>query len=138
MRVGAIVVAAGASRRMGGQDKLWLPLGDLPLLGHTLAALAAVAEIDELVVVSSPDGLRRLADLRAREPWCVVDTLVEGGAERPDSVYAGLRALRLHRRRHAAGASPPARRHLPRRSPQHQGQHARRPPAGDALFARTL
>src|ERR671935_710543 len=93
MRVGAIVVAAGASRRMGGQDKLWLALGDLPLLGHTLAALAAVAEIDQLVVVSSPDGLRRLADLRAKQPWCVVDTLVEGGAERPDSVYAGLRAL---------------------------------------------
>jgi 2-C-methyl-D-erythritol 4-phosphate cytidylyltransferase len=93
MRVGAIVVAAGASRRMGGQDKLWLPLGDLPLLGHTLAALAAVAEIDQLVVVSSPHGLRRLEDLRARQPWCVVDTLVEGGVERPDSVYAGLRAL---------------------------------------------
>ena len=93
MRVGAIVVAAGASRRMGGQDKLWLALGDLPLLGHTLAALATVAEIDQLVVVSSPDGLRRLADLRAREPWCAVDTLVEGGVERPDSVYAGLRAL---------------------------------------------
>src|ERR671933_86270 len=67
MRVGAIVVAAGASRRMGGQDKLWLPLGDLPLLGHTLAALAAVAEIDQLVVVSSPDGLRRLAGLRAAQ-----------------------------------------------------------------------
>src|SRR5205085_10820296 len=93
MRVGAIVVAAGASRRMGGQDKLWLALGDLPLLGHTLAALATVAEIDQLVVVSSPDGLRRLADLRAREPWCAVDTLVEGGVERPDSVYAGLLAL---------------------------------------------
>ena len=93
MRVGAIVVAAGASRRMGGQDKLWLPLGDLPLLGHTLAALAAVAEIDQLVVVSSPDGLRRLANLRARQPWCVVNTLVEGGTERPDSVYAGLLAL---------------------------------------------
>src|SRR5437588_3528239 len=93
MRVGAIVVAAGASRRMGGQDKLWLPLGELPLLGHTLAALAAVAEIDQLVVVTSADGLRRLADLRARQPWCVVDTLVEGGTERPDSVYAGLRAL---------------------------------------------
>jgi 2-C-methyl-D-erythritol 4-phosphate cytidylyltransferase len=93
MRIGAIVVAAGASRRMGGQDKLWLPLGDLPLLGHTLAALAAVTEIDQLVVVSALDGLRRLADLRARQPWCVVDTLVEGGAERPDSVYAGLLAL---------------------------------------------
>src|SRR5919204_888735 len=93
MRVAAIVVAAGASRRMGGQDKLWLPLGDLPLLGHTLAALAAVTEIDQLAVVCAPDGLRRLADLRARQPWCVVDTLVEGGAERPDSVYAGLRAL---------------------------------------------
>src|SRR5438132_368081 len=65
MRVGAIVVAAGQSRRMGGRDKLWLPLGDLPLLGHTLAALAAVAEIGQFVVVSSSEGLRHLTELRA-------------------------------------------------------------------------
>src|SRR2546421_2513583 len=93
MRVGAIVVAAGQSRRMGGRDKLWLPLGDLPLLGHTLAALAAVAEIGQFVVVSSSEGLRHLTELRAEPPWCAVDILVEGGSERADSVYAGLLAL---------------------------------------------
>src|SRR5947199_355673 len=89
MRVGAIVVAAGASRRMGGQDKLWLALGDLPLLGHTLAALATVAEIDQLVVVSSPDGLRRLADLRAREPCCAVDAMLLERLGLPVATFPG-------------------------------------------------
>ena len=93
MRVGAIVVAAGLSRRMGGLDKLWLDVGGRPLLGHTIAALAASDAINHIVVVTSPQGMRRIAALRAEAPWNSVDDVVEGGAERPDSVYAGLLAL---------------------------------------------
>ncbi len=91
--IGAIVVAAGGSRRMAGLDKLWLPLDGLPLLGHTLAALAAVPEIARLVVVLSADGQGRLEPLRGEPPWSSIDAVVTGGAERADSVYAGLRAL---------------------------------------------
>lgn len=92
-RIGAIVVAAGGSRRMGGVDKLWLPLAGRPLLEHTVGALAAVDEVTRLAVVASPEGLRHLAERRATRPWSAIDLLVEGGAERADSVYAGLCAL---------------------------------------------
>ena len=37
-RVGAIIVAAGRSSRMGGVDKLFLPLLGLPLLSYSLEA----------------------------------------------------------------------------------------------------
>ena len=34
----AVIVAAGSSRRMGGENKLLLPLDDAPVLAHTLSA----------------------------------------------------------------------------------------------------
>jgi len=94
-RVGVVVVAAGSSRRMGGLDKLWLPLDGQPLLGRTLTALLAIPEISQTVVALSADGLRRAEDLRSRAepPWDRVGALVQGGAERADSVQAGLMAL---------------------------------------------
>lgn len=91
--IGAIVVAAGSSRRMGGVDKLWLPVAGRPLLEHTLTALTAIPEIARIVLVLSPDGRRRVAELGATAPWNAVHAAVEGGTERADSVYTGLRAL---------------------------------------------
>jgi len=87
----AIVVAAGASRRMGGTDKLGWSLGGQPLLAHTLAGLAACPEIDSLVLVTAAE---RHAELTGA-PWLprIVREVVLGGARRQDSVRAGFEAL---------------------------------------------
>ena len=50
----AVVVAAGASARMG-KDKLFLPLDGVPVLGRTLMALNAADAVDELIVVTMPE-----------------------------------------------------------------------------------
>lgn len=55
-----IVLAGGRSTRMG-RAKALLPLGDRPLVGHVVAALAAV--VDEIVVVAAPG--QRLPRLEA-------------------------------------------------------------------------
>jgi 2-C-methyl-D-erythritol 4-phosphate cytidylyltransferase/2-C-methyl-D-erythritol 2,4-cyclodiphosphate synthase len=97
-RADAIVVAAGASERMGGTDKLLARIGGRPLLACTLAALRAAPEIASIVVVTSPDRRRELED----GPWLPAGgavasgegiTFVEGGARRQDSVRAGFEAL---------------------------------------------
>ena len=88
----AIVVAAGASARMGGADKLLAHIGDRPLLAHTLAALAAAPEVASIVVVTSPDRRRALED----GPWLPdgpAVTFAAGGERRQDSVRAGFDAL---------------------------------------------
>jgi 2-C-methyl-D-erythritol 4-phosphate cytidylyltransferase/2-C-methyl-D-erythritol 2,4-cyclodiphosphate synthase len=87
----AIVVAAGASRRMGGLDKLAAPIGDRPVLAWTLAALANAPEVERIVVVVAPGGV---AALRAA-PWlpAKVRIVVEGGDRRQASVAAGLAAF---------------------------------------------
>ena len=90
-RVDVVVVAAGASTRMGGLDKLHVPVGGRPLLAWTLAALAAAPVVRRIVVVTAPE---RVAEV-AGAAWLPtsVERVVAGGARRQDSVAAGVVAL---------------------------------------------
>lgn len=90
--VTALVVAAGAGRRFGGLvPKQFLPLGGLPLLAHTLRALAVPGLVDRLVVAVPPgEETRCLAEVVAPLALPIPVALVPGGAERRDSVRAAL------------------------------------------------
>jgi len=91
VRADAVVVAAGASRRMEGVDKLAAPLAGRPLLAWTLAAIAAAREVERIVVVTAAPGLDALRGA-AWLPARVVE-VVPGGARRQESVAAGVAAL---------------------------------------------
>ena len=81
---------------MAGSDKLWIDLCGQPLLARTIAAIAALPNLAELVVVAGPETLSRAEALVNREPWSWVHRWVPGGATRQDSVYCGLQALGDH------------------------------------------
>jgi 2-C-methyl-D-erythritol 4-phosphate cytidylyltransferase / 2-C-methyl-D-erythritol 2,4-cyclodiphosphate synthase len=86
----AIVVAAGASTRMDGIDKLLAPIGGRPLLAHAVAAIGSSPAVQSLVVVTTVE--RREALLAGG--WAPEGTtFVEGGARRQDSVRVGFEAL---------------------------------------------
>jgi len=89
--VDAVVVAAGASTRMGGDDKLAASVGGRPLLAWTLEALAGAPTVRRIVVVTAPERAAGLAAAR----WlpASVAAVVVGGARRQDSVAAGVAAL---------------------------------------------
>ena len=87
----AIVVAAGASTRMGGTDKLLATMGGRPLLAHSLAALAAADEVGSIVVVTSDARRQALVGGGWVDPERT--TFVPGGERRQDSVAAGFAAL---------------------------------------------
>jgi 2-C-methyl-D-erythritol 4-phosphate cytidylyltransferase/2-C-methyl-D-erythritol 2,4-cyclodiphosphate synthase len=86
----AIVVAAGASTRMDGVDKLLVRIGDRPLLAHTIGALASTA-VASIVVVTSAERQAVLSEGGWTPSGRV--TFVEGGDRRQDSVRAGFEAL---------------------------------------------
>ena len=91
MTIGAIIVAAGSSQRMGGIDKLLEPLGGRPVIAHSLAVLGSHSRIDVLAVVASranQEAIRKLALEFAPDARVVL-----GGARRRDSVVSGLDAL---------------------------------------------
>ena len=91
----AILLAAGVSRRMGGVDKVWAEVCGRPLLALPLQRLAAVEEIEEIVVVAP--GARHIEIGELAFGLGVSPKLplrcVEGGERRRDSVAAGLAAL---------------------------------------------
>ncbi len=94
MAVTAIVLAGGSGTRTGARcNKVYLPLGDRPLLQWSLEALEACAEVDEvLLVIREQDRPDAEALAAACAPAKLVG-LVPGGASRHDSETAGLRAL---------------------------------------------
>ena len=84
----AVVVAAGASARMG-KDKLFLPLDGVPVLGRTLMALNAADAVDELIVVTMPEKLEKVAAMKAQYVLDKLSKVVIGGASRTESALAG-------------------------------------------------
>ena len=82
----AILAAAGSSQRMGGENKLLLPLDGMPVLAHTLRAVDAAQSVDEIVIAAREEDLLTYAELcktyGIRKPVKVV----VGGATRQESV----------------------------------------------------
>ena len=91
IKVSAIIVAAGASRRMGF-DKLSYRLpGGKTVLETSVAAFAAHPQVDELILVAGGNLPACQAIAAACPKPC---TVVGGGATRADSVCSGLRAAK--------------------------------------------
>jgi molybdenum cofactor cytidylyltransferase len=89
--VSAILLAAGESRRMGGLNKLGLPVAGVPLLRHTVSTLLN-SELGELVVVVGHEqqtARALVADLPVR---LVANERYREG--QMTSVYRGMQALR--------------------------------------------
>lgn len=87
----AVVVAAGSARRMEGVDKILAPLGELPVLVHTLMAFQDSPYVKEIVVVTREDLLVEVGRLCRDFALDKVTKVITGGAERIHSVQAGLR-----------------------------------------------
>ncbi|MCX8018310.1 MAG: 2-C-methyl-D-erythritol 4-phosphate cytidylyltransferase, partial [Rhodocyclaceae bacterium] len=94
MSIYALVPAAGGGARMGGDTpKQYLPLAGVPLIRHALQTLAAVPAIERVfVVLARADGYWDRYDWQDLAGRLTV--LRCGGAERADTVAAGLRELR--------------------------------------------
>ena len=88
----AIIVAAGSSERMGF-DKLLALLGDKPVLAHTLDAFEQTSCVDEIILVARAERVSEFQDLVKQSGFKKVRKVVAGGAQRQDSVRAGLEQL---------------------------------------------
>ena len=83
-----VVVAAGESARMG-QDKLVLELRGVPVLARTLQALDACPAVDEIIVVTRPEKLDAVAELKEKYKVRKLTKVVLGGATRTESALSG-------------------------------------------------
>jgi 2-C-methyl-D-erythritol 4-phosphate cytidylyltransferase len=92
----AIVVAAGRGARFGGaRPKPFEPVAGRPLLAWTLRAFVGHPRLARILLVLAPDVARDPPDWLGRlaRASAVPLDFVAGGAERGDSVWAGLQAV---------------------------------------------
>ena len=93
MKVAALVLAAGRGERLGvSLPKAFVSLSGRSLLERSLEALARASEVDLVVPVIAPADLARYAKLDLAFIPKLAEPVV-GGAERQDSVAAGVAAL---------------------------------------------
>ncbi len=93
LKVGAVIVAAGSSQRMGGVDKVFALLGEKPVLARVVDVLQGCNSIDQIVVVLNGQNLEKGKQLVAEQGWSKVTDVCIGGKWRQDSVVAGLNRL---------------------------------------------
>lgn len=94
MSAGAIIVAAGASTRMGSAgDKTLADLGGELLIARTIDVFERCDAVTAVVLVVSERNLDAIAALRDAKGWRKTMPPLVGGARRQDSVRVGLDAL---------------------------------------------
>ena len=88
----AIIVAAGTGSRMNSATpKQFLPLDNEMVLTKTVRVFEESPEIQEIILVVSPEWADFVKqEIVLKENFRKVKKIVHGGAERYDSVYAGL------------------------------------------------
>ncbi len=91
---GAVIVAAGSARRMGGVDKIMAELKGEPLILHTVRAFQETQVIGEIVIVTRPDLIEPISQLCQKAGFDKVTEVVAGGETRQESVNRGLGSLK--------------------------------------------
>ena len=92
-KVGAIIVAAGESKRMGGVDKVFAPLGGKPILSRVIDTFRECDSVAQIVVVVNGKNLEQCRQLITEGGWYKPIEVCAGGRRRQDSVAAGLNHL---------------------------------------------
>ncbi len=91
----AIIVCAGESKRMKkGMNKVFLPLLSNPVLYYAIKVFEDCYLIDEIDIVSRREDIKKILWMKNFFGFGKIKNIVEGGKERQDSVYNGLKSIK--------------------------------------------
>ncbi|WP_163528003.1 bifunctional 2-C-methyl-D-erythritol 4-phosphate cytidylyltransferase/2-C-methyl-D-erythritol 2,4-cyclodiphosphate synthase [Halobacillus ihumii] len=90
-----VILAAGQGKRMlAGKNKQFLMINDKPLIIHTLTVFVSDNHCKEIILVTNHREQDQMIELIDSYGFSSSVTFVNGGAERQDSVYEGLKSVR--------------------------------------------
>jgi len=89
----AVIAAAGSSKRMSGEDKLFIDICGVPVLAHTLLAFQKCGCINEIIVVTREESVQRIYELCKLYDISKAEKVIAGGETRLDSVMNGVFAV---------------------------------------------
>lgn len=93
-KVDAIILAAGSSHRMNGEDKLFYSILGNPVISYSIQLFEEIDLINSITLVFSESNLNQGKRLIKSRNWTKIKHIAIGGKRRQDSVYAGLKKLR--------------------------------------------
>ncbi len=91
--VSAIIVAAGSSARMGGEDKIFMEISGVPVIARSMLAYENCEDISEIVVVTKESSVEKIKALSEEYGIKKLSEIVLGGNTRAESVKNGIYAV---------------------------------------------
>ena len=88
--VSAVIVSAGNSTRMGGINKQFLELDNMPVIAHSISAFQKCEYVDEIVIVTRESDIEEIKSLINKYSFTKVSSVVCGGETRQLSVFNGI------------------------------------------------
>ena len=90
----AIIVAGGKGKRMRKRiNKLFLLLNKEPIIWHTLNTFQNCKSINKIILVARPEDKNKFKAIIKKNEFNKIIKIVDGGIERQDSVYNGIKAV---------------------------------------------
>lgn len=93
MKTSVVIVCAGNSTRMGGVNKILLPLGERKVIGVTMQAFQACESVSEIVIVAREDDIPAIKAEAESAGITKLKECTTGGSTRQESVINGVRKI---------------------------------------------
>ena len=93
LKIGVVVPSAGRGMRMGGKQKQLLEICGKPVLAYSLEAFEQSPLIDAITVVTNRESISKVEEIVRKKSLAKINHVIEGGEQRQDSVWNGLRML---------------------------------------------
>ena len=93
MKTSVVIVCAGNSTRMGGVNKILLPLGERKVIGVTMQAFQACDSVSEIVIVAREDDIPAIQAEAEAAGITKLAACTTGGATRQESVINGIKKI---------------------------------------------
>lgn len=91
----AVILSGGSGSRFGGSlPKQFTKLAGKAIIEYTIDVFENAPDIDEVIVVAQSQYMARTWEIIKKNQWKKVAKVVTGGAERFDSTYSALVALK--------------------------------------------
>lgn len=85
-KIGVIIPAAGAGKRLGGVSKPLIEVGGKPIILRLIDLFAGLKNVSKICVAAPQDSMRDFRTILKPNIECGLTSLIEGGTERPLSV----------------------------------------------------
>ena len=95
MKTYAIIPAGGSGSRIGtAMPKQFIEINGREIIAYTLQVFNSSSLIDEIVVSTRVEYFEKIEKIKTENGFNKITAIVEGGAERQDSVFNGLKQLK--------------------------------------------